>query len=100
MSENKKDIYFASKIFRDGRYPTKIEARYDEEGKHILLEGRGLEMIELSAMLVKHIAEKAHLDIDEYCKIIKQEIQNMQNDNDDNDDDMITRFNKMFNDLK
>lgn len=57
-------------------------------------------MIELSAMLVKHIAEKVHLDIDEYCKIIKQEIQNMQNDNDDNDDDMITRFNKMFNDLK
>ena len=54
-------------------------------------------MIELSAMLVKHIAEKAHLDIDEYCKIIKQEIQNMQND--DNDDDMITQFNKMFNDL-
>lgn len=62
-----------------------------------MLKGRGLEMIELSAMLVKHIAEKAHLDIDEYCKIIKQEIQNMQND--DNDDDMITQFNKMFNDL-
>lgn len=97
--KNSKDAYFVSKLFRNGNYPTKIEARYDEEGKHIFLEGRSLEMIELSAMLVKHIAEKAHLDIEEYCKIIKQEIQNMQNDNDDNDDDMITQFNKMFNDL-
>lgn len=97
--KNSKEAYFVSKLFCNGNYPTKIEARYDEEGKHIYLEGRSLEMIELLAMLVKHIAEKANLDIDEYCKIIKQEIQNMQNDNDDNDDDMITRFNKMFDDL-
>lgn len=94
--KNSKEDYFISKLFRNGKYPTKIEARSDEEGEYIWLEGRSLEMIELSAMLVKHIAEKAHLDIDEYCKIIKQEIQNMQNDN---DDDMITQFNKMFNDL-
>lgn len=94
--KNSKEAYFISKLFRNGKYPTKIEARSDEEGEYIWLEGRSLEMIELSAMLVKHIAEKAHLDIDEYCKIIKQEIQNMQNDN---DDDMITQFNKMFNDL-
>lgn len=97
--KNSKEAYFVSKLIRNGNYPTKIEARNDEEGKHIFLEGRSLEMIELSAMLVKHIAEKANLDIDEYCKIIKQEIQNMQNDKDDNDDDMITQFNKMFNDL-
>ena len=95
--KNNKEAYFVSKLFRNGKYPTKIEARYDEEGKYILLNGRSLEMIELSAMIIKHIAEKANLDIDEYCKILKQEIQNLQNDN---DDDMITRFNKMFNDLK
>lgn len=92
--------YFNAKLNRNEIVPTTIKASTDKDGNaHYQIEGRGIEMIELTVGIVKGICSKSSLDIDEFCEILKAEYKIKKVKEKDDHDKGLNLFNKMFNDL-
>lgn len=97
--------YFKGKFDRKTIKPASIECTVNREGNvRLSVDGRVLEEIELTFIIMRKICQTSNIEFDVFLEILKEEYKLSEilenEENKDNDKDGLNLFNEMFKDLK